>query len=74
MADPDCYKIKLDNSLRIRGDNMRKTLIAKEGFVYTNGNAYAKILDLAEGDKAENWYEITEMEYEEILRKQEEQE
>ncbi len=50
---------------------MRKTLIAKEGFIYTNGDAYAKIIDLAEDDRAENWYEITESEYEEILRKQE---
>ena len=46
---------------------MRKTLIAKNGFIYTNGKVYAKIVDLAEGDKEENWYEITDEEYQEIL-------
>lgn len=51
---------------------MRKTLTAKDGFIYTNGEAYAKIIDLAEGDRAENWHEITEEEYQEILKEQEE--
>ena len=52
---------------------MRKTLTAKDGFIYTNGEVYAKIIDLGKNDKAENWHEITESEYQEILRKQEEQ-
>jgi hypothetical protein len=55
-----------------KGEDMRRTLIAKDGFIYTNGEVYAKIVDLAEGDKTENWHEITESEYQEILRKQEE--
>lgn len=50
---------------------MRKTLIAKEGFIYTNGNSFAKVVDLAIGNNGENWYEITEEEYQEILKEQE---
>ena len=50
---------------------MRKTLIAKEGFIYTNGDVYAKIIDLAEGSDAKGWHEITEEEYQEILKEQE---
>ena len=53
---------------------MRKTLVARKGFIYTNGKVHAKIIDLAEGDKAENWQEVAEEEYEKFLRKQEEQE
>jgi hypothetical protein len=51
---------------------MRKILIANEGYLYTNGEVYAKIIDLAEGDTGENWYQISEAEYEEILKQQEE--
>ena len=50
---------------------MRKTLIAKEGFIYTNGDVYVKIIDLAEDSKGENWHEITEAEYEKILAERE---
>ena len=50
---------------------MRKTLIAKDGYMLTDGEAYVKIVDLAEGDNGGKWYEITEAEYEEILKEQE---
>lgn len=51
---------------------MRKTLIARDGFIYTNGEVYAKIIDLAENANESDYHEITEEEYQEILRKQEE--
>ena len=51
---------------------MRKTLIAKKGYVLTDGVAFVKIVDLAEGDNGENWHEITESEHEKILKEQRE--
>ena len=51
---------------------MRKTLTAKDGFVYTNGEVHAKIIDLADGIDSGDFYEITEEEYQEILKEQEE--
>lgn len=40
--------------------------------VLTNGEAYGKTIYLGINDKPENWYEITDEEYEEILKEQEE--
>ena len=36
--------------------------------VLTNGEAYGKTIYLGINDKPENWYEITDEEYEEILK------
>lgn len=47
-------------------------LTAAEGMVLTNGNAYSKEIYLGKNDKAENWHEITDAEYEAILKEQEE--
>jgi hypothetical protein len=41
------------------------------GKVLTNGEIYSKEIYLGVTDKAENWREITEEEYAEILAKQE---
>ena len=41
-------------------------LIASDGMVLTNGETYGKEVYLGTGDKAENWHEITEEEYEKI--------
>lgn len=52
---------------------MKKTTIelvkltATDGMVLTNGEAYGKEIYLGCNDKAENWHEITEAEYEKIL-------
>ena len=43
-----------------------------EGMVLTNGETFSKEVYLGTNDKAENWHEITEEEYQELLRKQEE--
>ena len=42
----------------------RITLRASEGHIYTNGEAYGRIVYLAVGTSATDWYEITEAEYE----------
>lgn len=38
-------------------------LTADEGKILTNGSVYGKYIALGKGDKAENYYEITEEEY-----------
>jgi hypothetical protein len=46
-------------------------LIASEGHVLTDGENYGKMVSLASGDEGEKWYEITEKEYNEIMKKKE---
>lgn len=41
-----------------------RILLARNGYVFTNGTAYGKVIELGCGDKAENWREITQEEYE----------
>ena len=51
-------------------------LKAGKGMVLTNGDAYSSVggaIFLSINDKPENWYEITEEEYLEILKEQEEE-
>ena len=43
---------------------MHNVLVAKDGFIYTNGETYAYTIRLGVNDSADNWYEITEAEYE----------
>ena len=45
----------------------RKILKASEGMILTNGKNYGKIIYLAEGADAGEWYEITDSEYDEIM-------
>ena len=51
--------------------NTRKTLYANEGKVLTNGTTYGRQIILACGETGEDYYEITEAEYEKILKEQE---
>lgn len=46
-------------------------LYAEEGKVLTDSEIYGRTIYLAEGRSAENFYEITEEEYEEIIKKEE---
>ena len=48
-----------------------KKLTASEGHTLTNGEAYGKEIYLGVNDKAENWHEITDAEYEAITAEQE---
>ena len=58
---------------------MEKTTIeltkvtAAEGMWLTNGETYSKEIYLGVNDSIDNWHEITDTEYEEILKKQEEE-
>lgn len=47
-----------------------RKLTADEGMVLTNGEAYGKEIYLGIYDSAENWHEITDAEYAEILAAQ----
>ena len=51
---------------------MDNVLIARDGYIYTNGDTFAYTIRLGINDSADNWHEITEVEYEEILKQQEE--
>ena len=48
----------------------RIILKAKDGYVYTNGEAYGKEIYLGVNDKPENWHEITEEQYDKILEEE----
>lgn len=53
-------------------ENKFQVITASEGMVLTNGEAYGKDVYLGVNDSPDNWWEITEEEYAEILRTQEE--
>ena len=46
----------------------RIKLIATDGMILTNGESYGKEVFLAETEIIENWYEITEEEYNELQK------
>lgn len=46
----------------------RIKLTASNGKVLTNGTEYGKEIYLADTENLDNWYEITEAEYEEIQK------
>lgn len=52
----------------------RIVLYATEGMVLTNGEHYGKVIFVAEGVSPNGYYEITEAEYQNILKEKEEQE
>ena len=47
-------------------------LTAEEGKLLTNGEAFGKTVRIGRCGNASNWHEITEAEYEKILKEQEE--
>lgn len=46
----------------------RIVLYADDGMVLTNGKNYGKVLCLADGIKPEDFYEITQSEYENTIK------
>lgn len=51
---------------------MRRILFANEGKVLTNGEIYGKVIYLAESVSENDFYEITEEEYSELMKVQDE--
>ena len=51
-----------------------RKLTADEGYVLTNGEAYGKEIYLGIYDSPENWHEITDAQYAQILAAQEKEE
>lgn len=45
---------------------MDNVLIAREGYVYTNGETFSNVIRLGINDSADNWHEITEEEAERL--------
>lgn len=44
-----------------------KVLVASEGMVLTNGEAFGKSITLGKNDSVDNWHEITEEEFAEYF-------
>lgn len=53
--------------MELKTIELRK-LTASTGYVLTNGEAYGKEIYLGCNDKPENWHEITDEEYAEVLK------
>ena len=51
----------------------RLTIYADEGKILTNGEVYGRIIHLAVGVDASEFYEITDAEYEKLQKEQEEE-
>lgn len=49
--------------------NIRKIIYADEGKILTNGEIYGKHIFLADGVSETDFYEITDVEYKEIIEK-----
>ncbi len=43
-------------------------LIAREGYIYTNGETFGYTIRLGANDSADNWHEVPEAEYEAIQK------
>ena len=50
----------------------RTVIVADEGKVLTNGETYAKSIELGDWDNADNYYEITDEEYNKLMATEEE--
>ena len=55
--------------MKVTTIELRK-LTASDGMVVTNGEVYGKEIYLGVNDSAENWHEITDAEYADIVEKE----
>lgn len=46
----------------------RIKMVATEGMILTNGEIYGKEVFLGTGDSPDNWWEISEKEYDKIMK------
>ena len=46
---------------------MKIKIVASDGMVLTNGKSFGRVVFLATGDSKNNWYEITEEQYNQII-------
>lgn len=53
---------------------MDNVLIAREGYVYTNGKTFSDIIRLGINDSADNWHEITDEEAQAMMEREPEAE
>ena len=51
---------------------MDNILIAKDGFVYSNGETYSNVIRLGVNDSADNWHEVPEEEVQIVEEPQDE--
>lgn len=51
---------------------MREILRARDGYVYTNGEIYGKLIFLAIGEDKNNYYEITVEEFQKKIEEERE--
>lgn len=51
---------------------IRKVITADDGLILTNGEIYGRVIFLADGQSAEDFHEITDEAYKEIMKDQEE--
>ena len=49
----------------------RVKMVATDGMILTNGEVYGREVFLGNGDSPDNWHEISEREYETIMRAEE---
>lgn len=52
---------------------IRNTIYAEDGMVLTNGEIYGRVIHLADGVSPDDFYEITDAEYEKICDEQTEE-
>ena len=68
------HKTKLDDSFGVGGEQMTvetitgTKLVADKDMILTNGEVYGKVIFLASTDKPENYHEITEEGYNELVK------
>ena len=64
----------IEITIQVDENTTMTQIIAADGMVLTNGYAYSKAPYLGINDSPDNWHEITDAEYADILAEQEKEE